>query len=132
MSYILSTDITDSQAKAFVTASDSRVTTWLTRVDGEIESIAQEKNVLAANIVTPIHAKIKEYAMAYFCFQVFQDVFTTNNVETPEMEKYRLKLDWYSNRRTQLKAQLTPEMFYIASANLAANNRSGGGYLWRG
>jgi hypothetical protein len=132
MAYISSSDITDSQARAFVTANDSRLSTWLARVEDEIESIAQERNVLASDIVEPVHYKIKEYALCYFSFLVFQDVFTTNNVETPEIEKYRLKLDWYKDRCNQLRPTLTKEMFQIESASLSANNRIGAGMLWRG
>lgn len=131
MSYILTSDITDTQAKAFITANDSRVTTWIARVDGEIESIAQELNVVIASISIPLHAKIKEYALSYFCYLVFQDVFTTNNVENPEIEKYKLKLDWYENRCTKLRPTLTYEMYMYTSTSLQAVNRVGCGRIWR-
>ena len=130
--YIVTTDVTDTQAKAFITANDSRVTTWMARANEEVESIAQELNVPVASISTPVHPKIKEYALAYFCFVVFQDVFATNNVETPEIEKYRLKLDWYESRCTKLRPTLTYEMYIYTSTAIQAHNRVGAGRLWRG
>jgi hypothetical protein len=130
--YIQSADITDSVIRAFVTAADSRLTTWYNRVDYEVISIAQERNVYSTSIITPLHYKIQEYAICYFCFLVCQDVYGTNNVETPEYEKYKLKLDWYQERCNSLRPTITAEMFTYTSASLSAHQRVGSGQLWRG
>lgn len=133
MSYIETTDVTDTQAKAFITANDGRVTTWMARANAEVESVAQEKDVQIASISTPVHAKIKEYALAYLCFIIFQDVFGTNNNEVSELEKYKVKMEWYENRCQKLKPSLTYEMFTYTSTAIRGLNRAGGhGLLWRG
>jgi hypothetical protein len=129
--YITATDITDTQARAFIAANDYRVSTWLSRANGEIESLAQEHNVATTSIETPIHPKVKEYALAYLCMIIFQDVFTTNNVENFEMEKYKIKLDWYEARCNKLRLMITKEMLDTTNTSLTSTARVGAGRLFR-
>lgn len=110
--YIATTDITDSVARDFVDLIDPRIDTWMTNVDLELESIAQEKGVAPEQIEkTPLHYKIKEYSIAYYCFLVFQDCFGENEVELATQEVHKQKLDYYLNKCNYLRPNLTKEMF---------------------
>lgn len=128
-SFISSGDITDSLALDFINTNDSRVVTWLESVDGEILSIAQEREVTLTAISTPIHYKIFEYACSYFCFLVFQDSYGRNdpgqgvNINN---EGIKLKLEYYHARCQALRPQLTREMFMYTNLALIASQRAGG------
>ena len=72
-------DITDSLAQEFITTQDPRVSQWLEQVDGELLSVAQEREVTLTSISMPLHPEINEYACYYFCFLCFQDSFGRND-----------------------------------------------------
>lgn len=129
--YITTAMITDSIARDFISGTDTRLDTWMENTDLEIESIAQEKGVLAANIkITPLHYKIKEYAIAYYCFLVFQDAFGENDVAVSENEVHHMKLKYYLDKCNFLRPILTKDMFWQESANLASEQRVSGGVIW--
>ena len=129
--YIATTDITDSAARDFVSGTDSRLDTWMTNTDLEIESIAQEKGISASLIEkTPLHYKIKEYAIAYYCSLIFQDCFGENNVEVSENEVYKEKLKYYLEKCNFLRPNLTKEMFYYEGTSLTPADRISGGQIW--
>lgn len=129
--YIATTDITDSLARDFISGTDTRLDTWMTNTDLEIESIAQEKGVSTALIEkTPLHYKIKEYAIAYYCSLIFQDCFGENNVELAENEVYKAKLTYYLEKCNFLRPNLTKEMFYIEGSTLTPADRISGGLIW--
>jgi hypothetical protein len=131
MSYITpATDVTDSLVRNFVSGSDTRLATWLANTDSEIESIAQERGLLATDIETPVHYKIKEYAIAYYCYLVCQDCFGENTVDIPEQEVYKVKLDYYLQKCNFLRPNLTKNMFLYESADLEPSDRIGGGQIW--
>jgi hypothetical protein len=130
MAYITTADITDSVARDFVADVDTRLTAWMTNTTAEIESIAQEKGVAVADIETPIHYKIKEYAIAYYCFLIFQDSFGENDVEVAEMEVHERKLQYYLEKCNALRPTLTKEMFSVDNASITPANRIGGGQIW--
>jgi hypothetical protein len=130
MSYITTSDITDSTIRNFVSGTDSRLSAWMANTDAEIESIAQERGLQATDIQTPIHYKIKEYAIAYYCYLVCQDCWGENTVDIPEQEVYKVKLDYYLQKCNFLRPNLTKNMFSYESTSLSASDRIGGGQIW--
>ena len=130
MSYITTADITDRTITNFITGNDSRLTAWMANTDAEIESIAQERGLLATDIETPVHYKIKEYAIAYYCYLVCQDCWGENTVEIPDQEVYKVKLDYYLQKCNFLRNNLTKSMFSYENTSISASDRIGGGQIW--
>jgi hypothetical protein len=128
--YIATTDVTDSVARDFINGTDSRLDTWMANVDLEIESIAQEKDLATTEIETPIHYKIKEYAIAYYCFLIFQDAFGENAVEVDGQEIHEKKLKYYLEKCNYLRPTLTKAMFSTTGTSLTSSDRIGGGQIW--
>lgn len=124
--FLATADITDSIAKDFLTANDSRVNDWLDLVDGEVLSVAQELEVPLQAISIPLHKKILEYCKSYFCFVCFQDAFGRNDIAQSLNETIKLKLDWYQTRSERLRLQLTAQMFMYTNLNLTASQRARG------
>lgn len=119
-------DITDSIAKDFIATEDNRINCWLDMVDGEILSVAQEKDVNLQSIAMPLHKKILEFAKAYFNFVCFEDTFGRNDIVQIGDETIFVKLKWYLARVEMLRNQLTKEMFEQSCATLNANQRAAG------
>src|SRR5271157_631961 len=90
------TDVTDSVILDFVAANDSRLSTWMDYVDGEILALAQEKEVQLQSISMPLHKKILEFAKAYFCWLVFTDTLQRlQNYEQANVDMLKMKLNLY-------------------------------------
>jgi L-ribulose-5-phosphate 3-epimerase UlaE len=128
--YIATTDITDSIARRYISGSDARLDTWMTNTDLEIESIAQEHGLSTESITVPIHYKVKEYAIAYYCYLIFQDVFGSNEVENPEQEIHKMKLEYCLSKCNALRQMITKEMLSVTSSSLSAHERIHGGQIW--
>jgi hypothetical protein len=119
-------DITDSLALDFIKANDGRITAWLDLVDGEILSLAQEKEVPLTALTVPLHKKVLEYCKAYFCFACFQDAYGRNDIAQTQQETLKLKLDWYEARCSKLRLQMTKEMLLYTNLSLQSSQRAGG------
>jgi hypothetical protein len=119
-------DITDSIALDFISANDTRVEAWLDLVDGELLSLAQEREVPLTSICIPLHKKILEYCKCYFCVVCFQDCFGRNDIVETGQETIKLKLDYYLKRCEELRLQCTKEMFLYTNLSLSASKRGGG------
>jgi hypothetical protein len=129
--YITTSDITDSIARRFVSANDSRLDTWMERTDDEVDAVAMAINVSPENIQTPIHPRIKEYAIAYYCFLIFQDAYGCNEVEDDDNDIYKLKLTYYADRCAALRNQLTKEMFlYESGTDIPASGMVNSAVIW--
>jgi len=132
--YIAFTDITDSVVRDFVQsgAEDGRHDIWMENTDLELEALALERGVVSTSIYeTPLSYRIKEYAIAYFCFLVCQDCTAENNVDVPENESYFKKLIWYKERCELLKSQITKEMFMNTAQSLSPYQMVQTGILYR-
>jgi len=132
--YIAFTDITDSVVSDFIQsgAEDSRHDTWMENTDLEIEQLALERGVYATSIyIDPLGYRIKEYAIAYFCFLVCQDCFGVNDVVIEVNETYLKKLEYYKNRCELLKSQITKEMFLNTAQSLTPVQMVSTGILYR-
>jgi hypothetical protein len=132
MAYVLSSTILDSVLKRFIDTSDSRVSTWLSRADAEIENVAQILGVNTDDFITPLHPKILEYGRAVFGMLVCLDNIGINNIDSPEEEKYRVKYTIYKDLSNELKSQITYEMFTQESEDIEPSERVAGGIIWRG
>jgi hypothetical protein len=131
--FIAPTDITDSIVMQFIAKNDSRLQIWFNLVDSELQSLAQDRGLPSNSITVPLaHAKVKEYAVDYFCYLVFRDNFGTNNVAVSDQEKHKIKLDWYANACQKMRPTLTREMFLWPMNSMYPVNKVGGGVLWRG
>lgn len=130
--YIAFADITDSVVRDFINLNDTRKDTWMTNTDLEIQALALEKGVYATSIyTTTLGYRIKEYAIAYFCFLVCQDCTAENSVDVPENESYFKKLIWYKERCELLKSQITKEMFLNTAQSLTPMQMVSTGVLYR-
>ena len=130
--YIATTDITDSLARDFIAGSDARVDKWMERTDGELQSMALSLGVPVESIYTPLNSRVKEYAVAYFCFLLFQDTNGENDVENPDNEVYLVKLKWYMERVGFLQTQITRELMMNVMTALDASQMVSTGIMWRG
>ncbi len=118
-------DITDKLAQRYLT--DTNIQNWLDLVDGEVLSLAQEREVPLTSISMPLHKKILEYCKCYFCVVCFQDNYGLNNVSQTNMnETLKLKLDFYMARCETLRLQCTKEMFLYTNMSLQSSQRVGG------
>jgi hypothetical protein len=120
--YIATTDLTDSLARDFVNGSDTRIDKWMENTDLEVECIALQLGVQPASIYTPVNYKIKEYAVCYFYFLLFQNCYAENDVEISDNEAYYKKLEWYQKRCAELKGDLTAALFTMVYTSLTPAN----------
>jgi hypothetical protein len=108
--YIATTDITDSIARDFVSGNDSRLDIWMERTDEEVQALAMSLGVGVSSIVVPVNYRIKEYAISYYCFHIFQDCYGKNEVEDNDNDIYKLKLSYYNERVNFLRPQITKDI----------------------
>lgn len=83
--YITEDDITN---KTFNRQTDTAKATYLSHANAEIEDMAIRLNVPIASIVTPIHYKIKRYAVQYALSVFAEDNIGFNN-EDKDNDKYK-------------------------------------------
>lgn len=118
--------LTDALALKFVEANDSRLDSWLTKVDNDINYKAMEYGLLTTQILLPLHPRIREYAEAYLCFMIFRDNIGVNNVETAQDEKYRVKYEEYKIELERTRKLLTRDIFWLTDVAIRGINRIGG------
>lgn len=122
--FLSTSDITDSLALDFVNAGDTRVQSWLDSVDGELMSLAQERGAPVDQIFVPLHKKLLEYCKNYFCVCCFQDAFGRNDIAQSAQETIKLKLDYYLERCSNMRKELTREMFMNIVSDIDQAGRS--------
>lgn len=126
--YIADADITDKVVLGFLTVDDDRLETWCEEVDSEIRNMAEAAGVDKDDIDDPPHNMIVKYAVACFCLYVCRDNIGSNNVDTMQDEKYRVKYDIYNGICNSLKGQLSKGMFHDSDGDgeLEASDYAGG------
>ena len=135
---LMDTDyITDTIVKRFITASDTRVQSWLDATEDDILEVCKENGVLESTFDTNVtnnglNYRIKEYMCAYFCYIVCRDVWCTNEVETSDFEIYKIKLEFYSDLMNKLRSLLTASMFSSDEDDLSGIDMVSTGLLFRG
>jgi len=141
--YINDLDITDKVIKEFITKGDDRVSTWMTRVDDELDHVGETMDIDPDNFVwvgddntsdsTLMHPKILEYARTYFCLMVCEDNVGANSMNPSLDELYVVKMKIFQDKIKELRSQLTPAMFVLGDTDLTAEQNVGhSGLLWRG
>lgn len=102
MAYITAADIKSNLVAGF------NLTDYLSEADSEVVDIAEKLGVRdSTEIKTPLHYKIKRYAVVYCLMRLAQDKIGTNQPDTA-IEKYK---DLYSLYRAELK-DLYPQLTY--------------------
>jgi hypothetical protein len=135
---IMDTDyVTDTIIKRFITASDSRIQSWLDDTENDIMEVCKAHGVTETifyNNVTDngLNYRIKQYMIAFFCALVCEAVWCTNEVETNDNEIYKIKLDHYTEKYQMIKLELTKEMFSMDEDELSMIDTISGGLLFRG
>jgi len=83
--YIARDDITN---KLFSRQSDTAKNIYVDQANMEIEDFAIRLGVSVTNIVTPIHYKVKRYAVLY-ALSLFAEDNIGFNQETPDLDTYK-------------------------------------------
>jgi len=130
--YITSADITDTVARRFIDATDTRVPEWIERANEQIEMLALKNGVDESYIQTPVHPVVSDYGRSVFCEQCFLENIGVNNIESPADEKYRIKYGMYVERIKMLAGQITAQMFDTTVSSLGTEDIIGGNTFWRG
>jgi hypothetical protein len=107
VTYITSSDITDQ----VVAAATSQVTAKLLLVESAVNDMAERKGVQSTDIyTTTIHYQIKKWCVAWVCQQICLDLMGVNNVEMPDIEKYKIKYDLYTELLNSHEESITYEI----------------------
>lgn len=129
--YITTTDITDSVARDFVSNTDSRLDIWMENTDLNLQALALSLGVQKDSIYTPLNYYVKEFCIAYWCFQAFQDGYGENDVEQDSNDIYKIKLEYYANKVEKLRAQISREMILQEMQSLSNTNMVSCGVIYR-
>lgn len=132
MSYISASDITNQTLKA--SAYSTILSAKLTDADNAIIDLAERLGVRdSTNIETsPLHRKIKEFAIAWVCEELSLDLMGYNNVSITDYEKYRLMYETYKKRREKYEGQITKEMITGSVDEIRDRATSRTGIITRG
>ena len=103
--YISSDDIKDRIVEGF------DLSPYLDEANEEMIDLAESKGVYDADdIVDPIPYKVKRYLICFIVMRLCQDCMGKNNIDLPELEKYKIKYDMYEKERGKILEQITYEM----------------------
>ena len=110
------------------------LTDYIIRADKAVVDIAEELGVRdTTDIETdPVHWKVKEYAKAFLITDVCLDKMGTNNVETPDVEKYIVLYDVWHKRLKELKTEITYPMVTGDVDEIRDRASIATGWLFRG
>jgi len=104
MSYLTAADIKSNLAQGF------DLTQYLAEADSEINDVAEKLGVRdTASIKTPLHYKIKRYAIVFVLMRLAQDKIGTVSQDVA-VEKYRDQYEMYKTELRGLSSQITYEM----------------------
>lgn len=108
MAYITTSDITDVTITAF---GNTIIGNYITESTSAVDDIAEKLGVESEDIETsPVHYKVKRYAICFVCMRICQDYMGRNNVEMPEIEKYLIKYNLYKAECNALEKEITEQM----------------------
>lgn len=122
MSYITAEDIKSNLIAGF------DISGYIEESDQEINDVAEKLGIRSTSeIHTPIHYKIKRYAIAFVLKRLSQDKIGTNQSDI-SIEKYRDMFDMYSQELKDLYPQLTYQMFTGEVNSIIARTSTVGGF----
>lgn len=110
--YIAFTDIRDRKMQEHMNANVFDVNQYLSMVNDEINDLAEELGVRDTTDIetSPLHYKIKRYAIYTFTRFVCEDMIGFNQLSLAEQDGYRVKLEITNQRLEDLKPQITVSM----------------------
>jgi hypothetical protein len=124
MSFITNSDIKSNLIHGF------DISDYIAESDEEIYDVAEKLGIRDRTlIVTPIHYKIKRYAIVFVLMRLAQDKIGTNQPDS-QVEKYRELYAMYSDELKYVYTQLTYEMFTGTVSSITGRTSSSG--LYRG
>ena len=104
MSYLAASDIKSNLAQGF------DLSQYLAETDSEVNDLAELLGIRdTTDIATPLHYKLKRYAVVFTLMRLAQDKLGTTSVDVA-VEKYRDLYDLYKAELRDLKPQITYEM----------------------
>lgn len=105
MSYITVADITDRIAEGI------DMTTYIMESDEAVEDLAEELGVDATDIdTTPLHHKVRRYAIIYSLMRMCQDALGVANIDNPLSNKYLIAYNMYKEQLAACRKQVSYEM----------------------
>ncbi|MEA3346969.1 MAG: hypothetical protein U9Q21_02630 [Candidatus Auribacterota bacterium] len=106
MSRIVPADITDNLFNGLV----SDLQPYCDRADTQLVALAKRLGVDETDIASPIGIEVKDWLIAWVGREICFDIMGTNDLELPDDDKYRMKLQEYKDRETDARSYLTPEI----------------------
>lgn len=105
MSYLTTSDFKANLVAGF------DLTPYLLEADNEVEDLAERLGIRDTDdIHTPLHYKIKRYAIVFVLMRLAQDKIGTNSPDVA-LEKYRDQYEMYKAELKDLFPQITYQMF---------------------
>lgn len=103
--YISSDDITDNIVVGF------DISPYINEANLEMQDLAESKGIYNTDdLLSPIAYKVRRYLICFICMRICQDKMGTNNIDLPELEKYKMKYDMYKKEKDNLYDYITYEM----------------------
>ena len=109
MSYISSSDITDSLINSFPSAT---VNAKITLSDSYFNDFAESKGVMDSGEIKtdPFHRMCKDWCINWVCREICADNIGVNNNDVAANEKYMIKYEFYKERLQDVQGQITKPM----------------------
>ena len=105
MSYITVADITDRIAEGL------DMTPYIMESDEAVEDLAEELGVAITSIdTTPLHHKVRRYAIIYSLMRMCQDSLGVSNLDNPLSNKYLIAYNMYKEQLASCRKQVSCEM----------------------
>ena len=125
MSYISTSDITNKLCDGF------ELEPYIQESDQALEDLAQTLGADAADIdTTPLHFKLRRYAIVYVIMRLCQDKAGGASVEIPEANKYLIGYEMHRKELDALTKQINYEM--VTGNVNAVRDRVASVSVWRG
>ena len=105
MSYLVASDFRSNLIQGF------DITPYLLEADAEVNDLAERLGIRdTADIHTPLHYKIKRYAIVFVLMRLAQDKIGTNSPDVA-LEKYRDQYEMYKAELRDIFPQITYQMY---------------------
>jgi len=105
MSYITQQDFTDRIIE------DLDMTDYIVEADSAVNDLAEELGVRdTTDIETPVHWRVKRFAICYALMRVCQDHIGKAAADTPELNKYLIGYNIYKKEHDQVRQEITDAM----------------------
>lgn len=125
MSYITRSDITDKIADGI------DMTSYILESDQSVEDLAERVGVRDTTEIetSPVHYKIRRYAIVYALMRMVQDRVGSVNADSPDSNIYLIQYSMYRKEMDSLIPQINAQMF--TGDVSAISDRVSSVELWR-